>query len=502
MTTPLPEQALAWMDRFWDPAVRMLTYPSRQGSASNPYQQPKVPIVRETATYAVGLLARNGAGDAERGAEALAEVLRFQIDDRKSVCHGTWRRSPLEPAPGERPREWIDYDHNWREFVGTALVLALECFETALPRGLVARIERALSRAAEGTFARGVPAEYTNIALMSAFLLDWVGSRLEVPEWRARGDTLAREVARDYRAAGAFPEHNSPTYYGIDLYGAALWRAHAASRVLRGLGSELEEALWRDLARFYHADLRNLCGPYTRAYGMDMTRYVASLGTWIAAVLRTGSPPLPAFGDAVPHAHDFCELVWIGLLGSRPPEDVRAALTTFPGEHLVEQVITAKPRRVATSWLAADVMLGGEHTGGRVIHWQHHPATLHWRLPAHQAVHAPLGWLRLVTNAPVDAVAERGRLDIQVHTGLAWLREAEIQVWIEGSPAPGRDAPLRNGATWDLPGLRVGVSLEGGSEPTNAPGALPGSGRTGFVFAPGEAPSEVRIGLSVATTAT
>ena len=28
--------------------------------------------------------------------------------------------------------------------------------------------------------------------------------------------------------------------------------------------------LWRDIARFYHPAMRNLCGPFDRAYGLDL----------------------------------------------------------------------------------------------------------------------------------------------------------------------------------------------------------------------------------------
>lgn len=485
------------MDPFWDPASRLLTYPSRVGSGSNPYQQPGVPIVRETTTYALGLLARGADGDRERAVAALGEVLRFQIDDPDSVCHGTWRRSPLEPEPGPEPREWIDYDPNWREFIGTELILALEHFEPVLPKELIERIEHALNLAAIGTTERQVPAEYTNIALMSAFFLDWVGERLGVSGWRERGDSLGREVADRYRVTGAFPEHNSPTYYGVDLYGAALWRAHAVSPTLRKLGREIEAALWRDLSRFYHAGLRNLCGPYSRAYGMDMTRYVGWLGHWIALAVPGDVAPLPGFGDDVDHGHDFCMLPAVGLLGSRPPDDVRDALTAFPGERRIEQVISERPRRVATAWLAEDVMLGGEHTSGHVIHWQHHPATLHWRLPAANGDPTSVGWLRLVTTAPVDAVAEPNRLSITIHSGLSWLRTAEIPVWLEASPAPAPAARLEDGAVWEFPGMRLHVAVAGGGPSQTELQPDTDRGRAGFVLAPGQAPDDVVITLRV-----
>jgi hypothetical protein len=487
----LAQRALSWLDGWWDPEVGLLRYPSAAGSPTNPYQRPGVHVVRETTTYAVGLLERDAPGDRERAHQALATVLAHQIDDPASVCHGTWRRSPAEPMPGDAPREWVDYDPNWREFIGTALVLALDHAER-LPTDFVGEIDTALRRAAEGTLARGVLSEYTNIALMCAFLLDWLGERLGEPSWRVRGVELGRAVAQAYRDAGAFPEHNSPTYYGVDLYGLALWRARAESPELRALGAEIEAALWRDLARFYHAGLRNLCGPYTRAYGMDMTSYVGSLGSWIAPWVDSERAPLPALGDAVDHAHDFGELVLIGCLGSRAPDDVVAALRVFSGERRVQQVISDEPRRVATAWLTDDVMLGGEHTGARSIHWQHHPATIHWR-----RTDGGVGWLRIVTPAPVDAVAEPGALAVDVHTGLRWLREVEVPVWIEVFPAP--DAPLdaRDGASWQLDGASIRLSVDPSPAGESAGPSEVGAMRIGWRFAPGEAPRRLALRLVV-----
>jgi len=487
--------ATAWFDRWWDEGAGMVGYPSVVGSPTNPYQRPGVPLVRETATYAVALLERGRQGDAERAARALESVLAHQIDDSRSVAHGTWRRSPLEPFPGDAPREWIDYDPNWREFVGSALALALH-HEARLPPPTVAAIDAALRLAVEGTLARQLSAEYTNIALMSTFLLDYAGDRLGETAWQRAGETLASEIDQGYRRTGAFPEHNSPTYYGVDLYGLALWRARAPSERLRARGASLEEAFWRDLARFYHPGLRNLCGPYSRAYGMDMTRYVAALGCWIAPVVPSDRAPLPALGDAVPHAHDLFGLPLVGALETRPPEDVQRALLALPGEQSIEQTIAEHPRRVATARLHAGAMWGGEDTSGRIVHWQHHPATLHWRRPDNA-----VGWLRVVTTAPVDATATPTGLDVRVHTGLSWLRDADIPMGLEFDPESGPQLE-RSGEIFTLPGLRLRVraSLDlpwKRDLPWPRHGMPVTSEHIGLCLAAGTAPSAVELGIEV-----
>ncbi len=387
--------------------------------------------------------------------------------------------------PGPEPREWIDYDPNWREFLGSAFALALR-YESSLSPACVRALETSLRRAAIGSLAREVPAAYTNIALMSAFLLDFAGDRLGEPGWRRTGLELGEAVAAGYREHGAFPEHNSPTYYGTDLFGLALWRERAPSARLRALALELEDSLWRDLARFYHAGLRNLCGPFTRAYGMDMSHYVAGLGCWIAPLLPPEAAPLPPVDDDAEHGHDLAELVWVGELGTRPPDDVLADLSGFRGPRSVEQTITSSPRRVATARLEERAMWGGETSSRRWIHWQHHPATLHWLRPDGQ-----VGWMKLLTTAPVDARADERGLRATVHTGLRLLREARIPVGLELSHPPERPLPLEDGAAWSLPGLDVRVGLGGAAR---AKGASRGPG---VVFEPGKAPHTLELRLDL-----
>jgi hypothetical protein len=54
-----------------------------------------------------------------------------------------------------------------------------------------------------------------------------------------------------------------------DLLALSLWAGSRASQRLSRAGKRISVALWRDIARWYHAGLGNLCGPYTRTYGMD-----------------------------------------------------------------------------------------------------------------------------------------------------------------------------------------------------------------------------------------
>jgi hypothetical protein len=444
----MARRSIAWMDGCWDEAAGFFRMPDdiiyERGQAGVPGH-----LVRETAWYALGFLLRDASGDRARASRALDTLLALQFDAPGQPYHGTWYRSPYEPPPPQSPTVWKDYDPNWREFVGTTLALILLEYEARLPAELVRRIDRALRRAIAGTLARNVPASYTNIALMTAFLLQFAAARFGEPAWAADAERLAAEILQRFRANSTFDEYNSPTYYGIDIYALALWRSYAASARLREWGAEMEAALWRDIAQFYHAGMHNLAGPYDRSYGMDMRTYVASVGMWIWLATGYEQAPFPRLGGPIEHGWDFAIAPLFGLLGLRMPDDARPHFLAFQGERQIERAIVNEPRRAATTWVGARVMLGAEDSGSRyrVGDYQFHPATIHWL-----AGEDTIGWIRIRSAQPVDARTEQHRLSIACIEHAGGDLEFVFQI---AAPQIGLAAIQHD--RWQLPGLTVQV---------------------------------------------
>ena len=444
----MAERSIAWMDRCWDEAAGLFRTPDdaiyERGQAGVPGQ-----LVRETAWYALGLLLRGTSGDRARACRAIDTVLTYQFEAPGQPYHGTWYRSPYEPPPPEHPVIWKDYDPNWREFIGTTLALILLEYESWLPTDLVRRIDLALRRAIAGTLARNVPASYTNIALMTAFLLQFGADRFGEPAWAADAGRLGAEILQRFRANTTFDEYNSPTYYGVDMYALALWRSYASLARLREAGAEMEAALWRDIAQFYHAGMRNVAGPYDRSYGMDMRHYVASLGMWIWLATGYERAPFPRLDGPIEHGWDFAVAPLFALLGLHMPEDAQPHFLTFQGERQIERAIAAEPRRVATAWVGARVMLGAQDSSSRyrVGDHQFHPATIHWLIDKDR-----VGWIRIRSVQPVDARAERNRLSIACTEHAGGDLEFVFQI-----AAPEIDVATLQHQRWALPGLTVGV---------------------------------------------
>src|SRR5579862_8996762 len=141
--------ALRWTDPFWDSRAGFLW-----DTRTQPGDKSRHHAVRDTVWYAVGLMLRDQPGDRERSIQAIQAVLGQQIDDPAQPYNGTFYRSPEEPHPPARYAQlFVQYDPNWREFVGTTLVLLLEEYSDRLPDALRKQMETAIERAVSSEIA-------------------------------------------------------------------------------------------------------------------------------------------------------------------------------------------------------------------------------------------------------------------------------------------------------------------------------------------------------------
>lgn len=425
----------AWSDAWWDEERGLLwnMAGSFDGAPARTFH-----CVVQSAWYAFGLLHRRGEGDLARAAQAIDSVIGLQYDEPGTVWHGTFARFAETPRPRPGAVEWVDYDPNWRQFIGTTFQLLLDdpAATADLGTARVAQMDAAVALAVAGEPPGRVAPSYANIALMKA----WLDTR----RGAAGADEFTGAVVAVFDEHGTFHEYNSATYYGVDLFALGLWARFAPSPELAEAGRRIEAALWRDITRWYHPGLGNLCGPYTRAYGMDLHDYASLLGLWLVPALGAAAP-FPPIGSGYGHAHDTTMGPLAAVVGVDIPDDAHAGLVAFTGEHTVEQVVSSRPARVATGWLADGVMCGGERGENRAqARGQFHPATAHWRQDD-----GSIGWLRVVHGAPVDATASAGRLDISCQPHPRRGPQAP-ELWIRSHRAPSGEGPWRlDGVTID-----------------------------------------------------
>ena len=338
-------------------------------------------------------------------------MLACQYDAPGTPWNGTFKVTAEEPDPPTDAEEWVHYDPNWRQFVGCILTMIVSDHRDALRPELVARIESALERCVAGEPATRIPRWYTNPNLMHA----WLSARIGDPA----GDARRRMIVDRFDRHGDVDEYNSPTYDGVDLMALGLWVTFPPNPRFATDGARLLARLGERISRLYHPGLRAVCGPYTRAYGVDLDRYVSFLGMWWA---MAGEATLPVdLSATTDHAHD---LSFAPVL-ERLSDAVLPHLEPTDGARSHEQRFGPV---TATSVLGTDSMIGAE-TGrrGTFSRDQYVPLVAHWHGPARVESIA----LYVDDTTQVDATARS-----PTHaTARVWSEAGEVVAYAAGTEA-------------------------------------------------------------------
>jgi hypothetical protein len=392
--------------------------------------------VRAACYMVAGLLARDADDDRRRAASLLDGVLALQRLAPGRPEHGGWPRGTATPR----------VDPNWREFVGMGLAVVRAEYAERLPDPLRKRVDAALVLAAEGSARRDPPTAYSNVALMSVLLCDAAAAAGRRPDLAERALRKAEKLLSDHAAGDGLAEFNSPTYYGVDLMALAAWRRCAGQPELRRQGAELEARLWRDVAEFFHGELRNLCGPYWRAHGLDMTAYDSALGVVMAAA---GVPAAPTLSAPQSPLGDRIYAPLAAMCPSQISSAIRAQLADpQPSRRVERRVLAAGGPCEATALVRPEWMAGAAR--GMDAHGdERYPATLHWRDPDGGQV----GWLavRGGRRQPVDAALDGQSLVLQLSPS---ARATELVATAKSSAASPAELA---GDRWRLSGREVEV---------------------------------------------
>ncbi len=398
--------------------------------------------IRNMTRMAQALMFRNAPGDTENALTIIRWVLKYQHQDVSSRNYGVWRTHVV----GDR------FDQNWREFVGCDLIIIYRFYKNRLPADLLADMEKGLTHAALGAMKRNVGADYTNISLMSAFLMDFVGNDFKRPELVAAGLRKANEIAALYNRHNTFSEYNSPTYYGVTLIAIALWRELGSSSELRDMGSAFEREFWKEIVTFYNPNLKNMPAPYFRGYGMDMQKYYAITGLWIAvAVNDKALAPLP-FGQG-PKFGEISNIAAIYHLGLEIPKASLAQLTRFSSQRYLERAVPntypGDTLKRVTSMIYKDWMMGGVW-GNRKPWNQVKTGAMHWKNGAND-----VGWLLVPGDGNTNVIVSRS--DMKVYLANKEAKQVHLFVYTKDITST-----LLAGQMWMLPGmaLKVGTTLK------------------------------------------
>jgi hypothetical protein len=136
---------------------------------------------------------------------------------------------------------------------------------------------------------------YSNPWLMRAVATGWTGRKLNDSNMTSAGETYAAQALELFNMYDTLSEFNSGTYAGVSLYALVMWAKYLPTDSLMGQnGARMIRQVWDSLSEMYNVNLRNLAGPWDRAYGYDMNNYAAIVSLWIWSIVGQDEAPVSA----------------------------------------------------------------------------------------------------------------------------------------------------------------------------------------------------------------
>ncbi|KAJ3956415.1 hypothetical protein N0V92_007049 [Colletotrichum tropicale] len=374
----LLNESMAWMDQYYD---RSAGYLYDFGSASALRHE-----TRSSVWYALGLLARNNGDDAAEAEKIITNTIAGQFKVESEQWYGDYQKYDGEPYvgsenyPGSIYNSW---DPNWRGFVGTTLIMALEEFPHLLSNDTQDLILASLHNTTKGDEYRvgGVDDDnlypaYSNPAIMRALVSGYTGRKLGDANMTQSGENYAQEIIDLFDRANTLSEFNSGTYTGVSLFGLILWSKYLPEdSVMTQKGPQMLTDTWKAVAQLWNPSMKNMAGPWDRAYGYDMNRYVSLMALWFWTLIGKENSSLISAPQVMSHAADYAWAPLFAVLAdyhqSLLPEGLVANLTTFSGDHFFTASTYYPPYdyvpRNITSWLSENLTIGAESFNENVI---------------------------------------------------------------------------------------------------------------------------------------
>lgn len=394
---------------------------------------------RAKIRLAEALLFRNHARDVDNANVIIQWICKLQNTEMGSMNFGVW------PGGNEVTNS---YDQNMREFIGTDLLIIYDKYRQHLNPETLEQVIVALKNAAKGAYKRDVNPNYNNISIMSSLMMEYVGYTFHLKKIEAAGLKKAKKIYENYHVYNALCEFNTPTYYGVDFAGLAMWRTFSFSLEMQTMGKHLEKDLWNDVATFYNPNLQNMCGPFFRSYGMDMQKYNAITGIWIAAAIDNptiASIPLKNGGKF----YECGFIVSILEMGIDMPQSVLKKLEKFDKPIFISKTVPnyyeGDKLKQVTAMINENWMMGGIW-GCLKLSGILRIGTIHWKAPDES-----IGWLLLPGEGKTNVKVDEKNMEIY----LADKKARSFFVYVYSTE---NEQFKVSDSIWQFPGMKFNVT--------------------------------------------
>ncbi|WP_379145811.1 hypothetical protein [Paenibacillus sp. sgz500992] len=250
------------LESRYDPEICMLRSPfSSPGYHTTLKQAEFIHSTRDSLSYALGLLDTELAEMEQRAFDIIRQVISLQDTDRSHATFGIWSWFYEEPLAQMSPPDW-----NWADFCGSRLIQALSRHGWRFPEALREDVIRSIDYACEAIMKRNVGPDYTNIAIIGAFVTRIAGEQLGREDYAEYGLKRLEKLYAYTQQRGAFQEYNSPVYTYIAILELSKLRSETTDSTVKRLSDELIELTWQTVAGYYHPATAQWSGPHSRSY--------------------------------------------------------------------------------------------------------------------------------------------------------------------------------------------------------------------------------------------
>ncbi|WP_339312352.1 hypothetical protein [Paenibacillus sp. FSL M7-0896] len=266
------------LESRYDSDICMLRSPfSSPGYHTTLKQAEFIHSTRDSLSYALGLLDTELACYEERAFDIIRQVISLQDTDPAHDTFGIWSWFYEEPLDQMAPPDW-----NWADFCGSRLVQALSRHGHRFPHDLREAAVLSIECACEAIIRRNVGPDYTNIAIIGAFVTRIAGEKLGRKDYADYGLERLRRLHAHTLKHGAFQEYNSPVYTYIAILELSKLQSETSDSRVKAWTRELLELTWRTVAGYYHPATAQWSGPHSRCYGVlleDQSKAFLQLAT-------------------------------------------------------------------------------------------------------------------------------------------------------------------------------------------------------------------------------
>ena len=255
-------QSIERQSERFDPEGKMITSVLNGWNYHTDAQSGTFHNVRGSFTYAVALLDLGDPQYRQRAFDVIGKVISLQDTDPGSKSYGVWPYYEEEPLATKKS----PIDYNWADFNAVSLLDIYMYHRDILPSDLSKKIKEALILAAGAVKKRDVKMDYTNIAVMGAYVTYMVSHLFDIPDLKEYANDRLKKFYNHTLAKNGFSEYNSPTYTITALNELDRMRQHIVQPDARQIIDALYAVGWEIIATHYHKPTGQWAGPHSRSY--------------------------------------------------------------------------------------------------------------------------------------------------------------------------------------------------------------------------------------------